>query len=257
MVDDGRTGRKVREFSEKNSARQFRFNLLPQHDLRKLKRIGQQRKMCRLHSLNCRDAAGDFLPPRWIVLLPLCMSMLRPTLAFWLRWLARRWPGRANPAVYVLRGGKIVDGTGNPWFHGDVAIRGDRIVAVGRVASHGQAQDRRRGLSSRPASSTCTRTPTCCCSKTARPRARSARASPPRCSAKATRPARAKGKLPGKRATVGGKNGRVDDARRLLRRRGEVRRLRQRRLLRRPGQRLAVRDGQIVRPAHAGADSRR
>ncbi len=33
----------------------------------------------------------------------------------------------------VLRGGRIVDGSGNPWFAGDVAIRGNRIVAVGRV----------------------------------------------------------------------------------------------------------------------------
>jgi N-acyl-D-aspartate/D-glutamate deacylase len=33
----------------------------------------------------------------------------------------------------LIRNGKIVDGTGNPWFHGDLAIRGDRIVAVGRV----------------------------------------------------------------------------------------------------------------------------
>lgn len=33
----------------------------------------------------------------------------------------------------VIRNGRIVDGTGNPWFHGDVAITGDRIVAVGRV----------------------------------------------------------------------------------------------------------------------------
>ena len=27
---------------------------------------------------------------------------------------------------FVLRSGKIVDGTGNPWFHGEVAVRGDR-----------------------------------------------------------------------------------------------------------------------------------
>jgi N-acyl-D-aspartate/D-glutamate deacylase len=41
----------------------------------------------------------------------------------------------AEEAAYdiVICNGKIVDGTGNPWFRGDVAIRGDRIVAVGRV----------------------------------------------------------------------------------------------------------------------------
>ena len=33
----------------------------------------------------------------------------------------------------VVRGGRIVDGTGNPWFYGDVAVKGDRIVAVGRI----------------------------------------------------------------------------------------------------------------------------
>jgi N-acyl-D-aspartate/D-glutamate deacylase len=37
------------------------------------------------------------------------------------------------PYDLVVRNGRIVDGTGNPWFHGDVAVRGDRIVAVGRV----------------------------------------------------------------------------------------------------------------------------
>ncbi len=39
----------------------------------------------------------------------------------------------AQDAAYslVLRGGKVVDGTGNPWFIGDIAIKGDRIVAMG------------------------------------------------------------------------------------------------------------------------------
>lgn len=37
------------------------------------------------------------------------------------------------PCDLVLRNGMIVDGSGNPWFKGDVAVRGDRIVAVGRV----------------------------------------------------------------------------------------------------------------------------
>ena len=38
-----------------------------------------------------------------------------------------------EPYDVVIRGGKIVDGTGNPWFEGDVAIRGDRIAAVGLI----------------------------------------------------------------------------------------------------------------------------
>jgi N-acyl-D-amino-acid deacylase len=38
-----------------------------------------------------------------------------------------------EPYDLVIRGGRIVDGTGNPWLAGDVAIRGERIVAVGRI----------------------------------------------------------------------------------------------------------------------------
>jgi len=42
------------------------------------------------------------------------------------------WSAEA-PYDLLIHNGKIVDGTGNPWFVGEVAIRGDRIVAVGRV----------------------------------------------------------------------------------------------------------------------------
>ena len=38
-----------------------------------------------------------------------------------------------TPYDLLIRNGKIVDGTGNPWFVGDVAVRGDDIVAVGRI----------------------------------------------------------------------------------------------------------------------------
>jgi len=41
----------------------------------------------------------------------------------------------------VLAGGRVVDGTGNPWYRADVGIRGDRIAAVGAL---GGAETRRR-----------------------------------------------------------------------------------------------------------------
>jgi N-acyl-D-aspartate/D-glutamate deacylase len=46
-------------------------------------------------------------------------------------------PGQEKEAAYdlVIRGGKIVDGSGNPWQYGDVAIRGSRIAAMGRIPS--------------------------------------------------------------------------------------------------------------------------
>ncbi|MEK6566908.1 MAG: D-aminoacylase, partial [Bacteroidota bacterium] len=28
---------------------------------------------------------------------------------------------------------KVVDGTGNPWFYGDVGIEGERIAAIGKL----------------------------------------------------------------------------------------------------------------------------
>jgi N-acyl-D-amino-acid deacylase len=37
------------------------------------------------------------------------------------------------PCDLLIRNGKIVDGTGNPWYHGDVALRGDKIVAMGKL----------------------------------------------------------------------------------------------------------------------------
>ncbi|HEX4566768.1 MAG TPA: hypothetical protein VH138_09050, partial [Vicinamibacterales bacterium] len=38
----------------------------------------------------------------------------------------------AQPARYdlVLRNGRIVDGTGSPWYRGDVAVAGDTIAAI-------------------------------------------------------------------------------------------------------------------------------
>jgi dihydroorotase/N-acyl-D-amino-acid deacylase len=39
-----------------------------------------------------------------------------------------------SPFDVLITGGRIVDGTGAPWFEGDVAVAGDRIAAMGRLA---------------------------------------------------------------------------------------------------------------------------
>jgi dihydroorotase/N-acyl-D-amino-acid deacylase len=42
----------------------------------------------------------------------------------------------ANDQTYdvIIRHGQIIDGSGNPWVSGDVALRGDRIAAIGQLS---------------------------------------------------------------------------------------------------------------------------
>src|SRR5436190_16855624 len=49
--------------------------------------------------------------------------------------------GQPRPARYdvVIRNGRIVDGTGAPWFRGDVAVSSDRIAAVGQIPADAAA----------------------------------------------------------------------------------------------------------------------
>jgi N-acyl-D-aspartate/D-glutamate deacylase len=45
-------------------------------------------------------------------------------------------PHAASAQAYdvLIRGGRVLDGSGNPWIQADVAIRGDRIAAVGNLS---------------------------------------------------------------------------------------------------------------------------
>ena len=52
-----------------------------------------------------------------------------------------RETGQNGPFDVVISHGRIVDGTGAPWFRGDVGITGDRITAIGNLAS-AQAKSR-------------------------------------------------------------------------------------------------------------------
>ena len=51
---------------------------------------------------------------------------------------------------YVIRGGTLFDGSGSPGVTGDVAIRGDRIAAVGTVTGRGRTEIQARGLAVAP-----------------------------------------------------------------------------------------------------------
>jgi N-acyl-D-amino-acid deacylase len=44
------------------------------------------------------------------------------------------------PYDLVIRNGRIVDGTGNPWTRSDLAIRGERIAAIGRIPAEAVAK---------------------------------------------------------------------------------------------------------------------
>lgn len=50
-------------------------------------------------------------------------------------------PAGTQPYDLILHGGRVLDGTGNPWFYADVAVSGERIAAVGDLSG---AEARRR-----------------------------------------------------------------------------------------------------------------
>jgi len=42
-------------------------------------------------------------------------------------------PSVSNDYDVIIKNGSIIDGSGNPWVSGDIAIRGDRIAAIGKL----------------------------------------------------------------------------------------------------------------------------
>jgi dihydroorotase/N-acyl-D-amino-acid deacylase len=63
------------------------------------------------------------------------MRGLLTALVFPYLLLAQAPPGPSGTSGFdvLIRGARILDGAGSPWFAGDVAIAGDRIAAVGRL----------------------------------------------------------------------------------------------------------------------------
>ena len=70
---------------------------------------------------------------RWrVVLILLCLSNAPVSPS---RLAGLQAPARPDFDVLIL-GGRLIDGTGNPWRRADVGVRGDRIAAIGSLASH-------------------------------------------------------------------------------------------------------------------------
>jgi len=42
---------------------------------------------------------------------------------------------KSQPFDILIKNGKILDGAGNPWYSADLGIRGDRIVAIGKLSN--------------------------------------------------------------------------------------------------------------------------
>jgi dihydroorotase/N-acyl-D-amino-acid deacylase len=60
---------------------------------------------------------------------------LRPILLLLLLVAPASLTAQQDSLDLVIRHGRIVDGTGSPWYGGDVGIRGGRIAAIGRLDS--------------------------------------------------------------------------------------------------------------------------
>jgi N-acyl-D-amino-acid deacylase len=78
-----------------------------------------------------------------IVILPLSEnSLMKFKLLLSLAALAVLFSTTASAQQYdtLIRNGKIVDGSGNPWFYGDVGIIGDRIAFIGHAAADVKAK---------------------------------------------------------------------------------------------------------------------
>lgn len=68
---------------------------------------------------------SKFQKKAWILVLVLVLPILIP--------VAAQITTRPPDFDLVIHGGRILDGTGNPWFYGDVAILDGKIVEIGKV----------------------------------------------------------------------------------------------------------------------------
>ena len=180
-----------------------------------------------------------------------------PLLAIFLLFLALILMPSAHaiqdaPFDLVLRNGKIVDGTGNPWYYGDLAVQGDKIVALGKITAKGKREIDAKGLIVAPGFVDMHSHSDYTILEDGKAMSKITQGVTTEVLGEIARPARS-------RADCRRSNARqwpthaMDHARRLLRYRGQNQSVVQHRFLRRPRHRVEMRHGQLARPAHQGA----
>jgi dihydroorotase/N-acyl-D-amino-acid deacylase len=92
--------------------------------------------------------SSDFFPPVRVTLVyrALALALIAASAACATASSTGRGAGSTTGAPYdvVIENGKIVDGSGNAWFYGDVGIRGDRIATISRRGELGKVAAQRR-----------------------------------------------------------------------------------------------------------------
>lgn len=82
----------------------------------------------RVKNLHLAKYAAQWLLGVWIAAVSLSSN------GIWAPNLHAQTEPAAPPAYdVIIRNGRIIDGTGNPWVSGDIAINGERIVAIGNM----------------------------------------------------------------------------------------------------------------------------
>lgn len=67
---------------------------------------------------------------------PFSLRQLLPfLLLFAFSWPTEENFAQSDPFDILIINGRIIDGAGNPWFHGDVAVQGNQIVRIGKIKS--------------------------------------------------------------------------------------------------------------------------